>query len=161
MVSPSSSRGRSPNSQSNEDDLAIGDIGINAPAVPHEGDVSSEFGHVAVRRRASPSLAAELDRPDSKSAAPPQSRIAETAHLLFRCGLESFGDFSATDEHARKYLFHDLRKTEHLNFLRISLLVLISGHIPPNGQKVPGGDMRYTEIDIPRGLATYRPISLT
>ena len=94
----------------------------------------------------------------SKFASFEPDRVAESAKLLVRYGLETAEAFRTTDELARKYLFEDLRRTEHLNFLQICFLPKLARHIPPHDQKLPAKNIRFTEIDIPRELSAYSPL---
>ena len=100
----------------------------------------------------------ELARAHSKFESFPGDRIAASATLLVRYGLDSLGAFRTTDEISRRYLFEDLRKTEQLNFLQLSFLLKLARHILPRDQKLSEKNMRFTDLDIPRELAAYHPV---
>ena len=87
----------------------------------------------------------------------PDGRIKASSTLLVRYGLATLGVFRTTDGISRRYLFGDLRKTEQLNFSQLSFLLKLARHVPPNDQKLSGGNIRFAELDIPRELAAYRP----
>ena len=85
-------------------------------------------------------------------------RIAESASLLVRHGLETVEAFRTTGEQARRFLFEDLRKTEQLNFIQLSFPLKHARHIPPHDKKLSAGNIRFTELDTPRELASYSPL---
>ena len=85
------------------------------------------------------------------------TRVWDTAVLLVRYGIPSLESFRTTDDQARKYLFEDFRKAEKLSFAEIALVLKLNRHIPPHDQKTSEKNIRYTELDIPRALTSFRP----
>ena len=84
-------------------------------------------------------------------------RVWDTASLLVRYGIPSLEIFRTTDDTASQCLFEDLRKSEKLAFTDLALVLKLNRHIPPRDQKTSEGDIRFTDLDIPRPLSNFKP----
>ena len=85
------------------------------------------------------------------------NRVWDASVLLVRYGIPSLESFRTTDDQARKYFLEDLRKAEKLSFAEMSLILKLNRHIPPHDQKTSEKNIRFTELDIPRALSSFKP----
>ena len=85
--------------------------------------------------------------------------IWQGAFYLAKYRVYSLDILRRTNAQARRYFFKDLREKDGLAFDEISFLVALRQRVHPNEQaaSVKEKDVRFTLMDIPKALGSYRP----